>query len=102
MQAKCSHCHECGTRLKQVLDGEEWCPTCSSFRRYRSHGWMHALADQTPCPVWVAMRATPLHKSVVCARCGVRPQEQPGAGWHRAGLDPKTWKHLCPVCWGLR
>lgn len=36
---KCKHCHECGTKLRQVLDGEEWCPKCEQYRRYRSHGW---------------------------------------------------------------
>lgn len=23
---RCGHCHECGTQLRSVLDGEEWCP----------------------------------------------------------------------------
>lgn len=48
-ESKCFHCHECGHPLKKVLDGEEWCPVCQSYRRYRSHGWTHALADKTPC-----------------------------------------------------
>lgn len=35
----CGHCHTCGTKLREVLDGEEWCPVCQTYRRYRSHGW---------------------------------------------------------------
>jgi hypothetical protein len=33
-----------------VLDGEEWCPKCQQYRRYRSHGWIGAGIDRTPCP----------------------------------------------------
>lgn len=50
MKMKCEHCHTCGTKLRIALDGEEWCQNCRSYRRYRSHGWVHALADKTPCP----------------------------------------------------
>jgi len=47
----CGHCHECGTKLKQVLDGEEWCPKCAQYRRYRSHGWSSAYNEGGPeCP----------------------------------------------------
>jgi len=35
----CGKCHTCGTELRKVLDGEEWCPKCETYRRYRSHGW---------------------------------------------------------------
>lgn len=35
----CGHCHECGAKLRVVLDGEEWCSVCRQYRRYRSHGW---------------------------------------------------------------
>lgn len=35
----CSKCHSCGTKLRIVLDGEEWCATCHTYRRYQSHGW---------------------------------------------------------------
>lgn len=35
----CGKCHACGTELRMVLDGEEWCPECETYRRYRSHGW---------------------------------------------------------------
>lgn len=48
--ARCHYCHTCGTALKRVLDGEDWCPKCQQYRRYRSHGWTHALADHSPCP----------------------------------------------------
>jgi len=45
----CGHCHECGTKLHKVLDGEEWCPTCEEYKRYRSHGWTTAtLAKRMP------------------------------------------------------
>jgi hypothetical protein len=47
----CGHCHTCGHRLKIVLDGEEWCPICKTYRRYRSHGWGQECADASePCP----------------------------------------------------
>lgn len=48
-QTKCQHCHTCGTQLRQCLDGEEWCRKCQQYRRYRSHGWTHALADKSRC-----------------------------------------------------
>ena len=35
----CGTCHECGAPLKACLDGEEWCPRCQEYKRYRSHGW---------------------------------------------------------------
>ncbi len=35
----CKKCHTCGTELRIVLDGEEWCPKCKTYRRYRSHGF---------------------------------------------------------------
>jgi uncharacterized Zn finger protein (UPF0148 family) len=42
----CGRCHTCGTVLHSVLDGEEWCPRCQTYRRYRSHGW--ATMDAEP------------------------------------------------------
>lgn len=35
----CGYCHTCGTKLRKVLDGEEWCPKCETYRRYIDHGW---------------------------------------------------------------
>ena len=47
----CGYCHTCGTKLRIVLDGEEWCPKCGVYRRYGSHGWSSARGDNaTPCP----------------------------------------------------
>ena len=46
----CGKCHTCGTALRFVLDGEEWCPTCGTYRRYRSHGWVGPDAEHSPCP----------------------------------------------------
>ncbi len=48
----CGHCHTCGSTLKRVLDGEEWCPTCNAYRRYRSHGWGGSAANKNSesCP----------------------------------------------------
>ena len=45
----CGHCHTCGTKLRTVLDGEEWCDRCGQYRRYQSHGW------QAPHP-WVLVK----------------------------------------------
>lgn len=39
MNQNCGKCHTCGTDLKHVLDGEEYCPICETYRRYQSHGW---------------------------------------------------------------
>jgi len=50
--AGCGKCHECGTPLVLVLDGEEWCPKCQAYRRYRSHGWATGY-DHSPCPTKV-------------------------------------------------
>lgn len=36
---QCGKCHSCGTVLRCVLDGEEYCDTCAEYRRYPSHGW---------------------------------------------------------------
>jgi uncharacterized Zn finger protein (UPF0148 family) len=44
----CGYCHTCGTALQWTMDGEEWCPKCEVYRRYRSHGWTalyEAVAD---------------------------------------------------------
>ena len=49
----CHHCHACGTPLRMVLDGEQWCGTCEQYRRYVTHGWTRhgaSAEDMTPCP----------------------------------------------------
>ena len=47
----CGRCHTCGKVLNIVLDGEEWCPYCKTYRRYRSHGWAAGCGDPNPyCP----------------------------------------------------
>ena len=51
----CGRCHQCGTTLINVLDGEEWCPTCKTYRRYPSHGWAISActdAEENACPSW--------------------------------------------------
>jgi hypothetical protein len=30
-QTCCQVCHDCGTELRPVLDGELWCPTCECY-----------------------------------------------------------------------
>jgi len=47
----CGHCHTCGTPLRTVLDGEEWCPTCQQYRRYAAHGWAGTTDPDCPSPV---------------------------------------------------
>lgn len=52
----CQHCHTCGSPLQTCLDGEEWCPHCRRYRRYRSHGWAMACADDDQadaCPTTI-------------------------------------------------
>jgi hypothetical protein len=31
-QVCCKTCHECGSDLRNVLDGELWCDTCGAYR----------------------------------------------------------------------
>ena len=45
----CGYCHECGSPLRKVLDGEEWCPECEEYKRYRSHGWIEEMARPIKC-----------------------------------------------------
>lgn len=45
----CNHCHTCGGKMRRVLDGEEWCDTCQTYRRYESHGW-GSRGEDNPCP----------------------------------------------------
>lgn len=55
LRRNCGRCHICGTVLKLCLDGEEWCPECGAYRRYRSHGWAAGLQSSDelgPCPGW--------------------------------------------------
>lgn len=48
----CGRCHTCGTKLRAVMDGEEWCPKCQTYRRYQTHGWRWPMyaTDKSPCP----------------------------------------------------
>jgi hypothetical protein len=43
----CGRCHRCQTKVRIVLDGEEWCPNCKQYQRPRSHGW--ASGDDSRC-----------------------------------------------------
>jgi hypothetical protein len=51
----CGRCHACGTKLKNVLDGEEWCENCKQYRRYHSHGWGRWAGEKNPCPNFQAI-----------------------------------------------
>ena len=50
----CGKCHACGSSLRIVLDGEDWCPKCQDYRRYTSHGWGRKDKglgiEESPCP----------------------------------------------------
>lgn len=48
----CGFCHDCGAKLRHVLDGEEWCDGCKAYRRYPSHGWTSGPCSDTDtvCP----------------------------------------------------
>lgn len=48
-KGNCKHCHSCGTKLRIVLDGEEWCDVCQTYRRYKSHGWGSAGDGNWEC-----------------------------------------------------
>lgn len=61
----CGRCHKCGTKLLSVLDGEEWCPKCNTYRRYKTHGWTTYATDTSPCPqytdTWTTDSAVEFH-----------------------------------------
>lgn len=50
MQHHCGKCHTCGTTL-QLVHRKDYCPTCRTFRLYRSHGWAVGLPEvvDSPC-----------------------------------------------------
>ncbi len=59
----CGRCHTCGTLLQILLDGEEWCQTCQTYRRYPSHGWSRGAcsdAGDPGCPGDPRPRPTPV------------------------------------------
>lgn len=49
MMRNCRRCHECGAELQRVLDGEEWCPGCQAYKRYKSHGWGSSGTGEWEC-----------------------------------------------------
>lgn len=49
MTRPCMRCHICGTPVRIVLDGEEWCPRCGRYQRPASHGWGRSEGDLSPC-----------------------------------------------------
>lgn len=56
MTAKgCGCCHTCKGPLRRVLDNAEWCDTCQTYRRYRSHGWGR-LGSPGDCPPRLSRR----------------------------------------------
>jgi hypothetical protein len=55
----CGRCHECGEKLRTVLDGEEWCDRCGEYRRYRAHGWT-ATSYGCVCPLWDTFLIAPV------------------------------------------
>jgi len=80
----CGRCHTCGGKLWPVLDGEEWCPACGAYRRYRSHGWGHG--EDSPC------QAAGEHH--LCERCGI---ELPAAtNPYYVDAEHEAW--LCQGC----
>jgi uncharacterized Zn finger protein (UPF0148 family) len=60
----CGHCHTCGSPLRRVLDGEEWCPRCGQYRRYQSHGWDRDAAEKgwQQCPPPQPMQPEPTRR----------------------------------------
>ena len=63
MHHNCRHCHVCGSPLEKCLDGEEWCPVCQAYRRYKSHGWGWKgdgdwECPQLPAPLAIAAQPT--------------------------------------------
>lgn len=52
-QSGCGRCHTCRERLYLVLDDEEYCRKCATYRRYQAHGWARDLdehEDFRECP----------------------------------------------------
>jgi len=46
----CGKCHDCGTPMLSAMDGEEFCPKCKTYHRYRSHGWKRVAEGEGECP----------------------------------------------------
>lgn len=63
----CGHCHDCGHVLQLCLNGEEWCPRCKTYRRYRSHGF--AVDGDEHCPPPAASQAATEYEEMVYGRC---------------------------------
>jgi len=53
--SNCGRCHNCGSVLRVVLDGEEWCPQCETYRRYHSHGFARGACEYEECPQWLTL-----------------------------------------------
>ena len=92
----CGHCHECGTELKKVLDGEEWCPACGEYKRYRSHGWY--TKGDTNCPTEPgnppeppALKLPPY--PMTDDELQLWYELQPGPDWDRFAAEPPA----CPA-----
>lgn len=45
MTGGCGKCHVCREPLKTVLDGEEWCRHCATYRRYWQHGFGFGVGE---------------------------------------------------------
>jgi len=72
----CGFCHSCGFPLRVVLDGEEWCPHCKTYRRYRSHGWVGGQ-ERKPSPCFESFSdATRLRHDVMLAHFGVQSAQR--------------------------
>jgi len=41
----CGRCHKCGSPIRIVCDGEEWCDNCRDYQRPRPHGWAAGLGS---------------------------------------------------------
>ncbi len=83
----CGHCHACGTALRSVLDGEEWCPRCGRYRRYRSHGWWAEPGEEsgTPCPAEPAEEDEPAQLDRIAPGNVARP----AAGYEKDTMNDK-------------
>lgn len=43
----CGKCHKCGTELVFTTNGNEWCPVCNDYPKYKQHGYHDGI--DSPC-----------------------------------------------------
>jgi hypothetical protein len=102
----CGRCHECESRLDEELDGEQFCPRCEKWRRYRSHGWKGLNSDLSMCsPLSNPLVSLSRKESPAMTTCAICGEELKGTEVvcdcthdHKAELLAPTYEIVCTCC----